>query len=94
METDFYANDTSALMIQADLETMREEEFKNIKTSVTPRAQAEIVWLPTSETGALVLIGGTSMNYEQRLNQSTYPTTQVEIWVFEPSRLSGILVLT
>ena len=94
METDFYANDTTALMIQADLKITKDEVFKNIKTSVTPRALAEMVWLPTSEKGALVLIGGTSMNYEQRLKSPKFSTTQVESWVFEPSRLSGTLVLT
>ncbi|ETN38351.1 uncharacterized protein HMPREF1541_06386 [Cyphellophora europaea CBS 101466] len=57
---DSSANVTANTMIQVDMSTMRDEEWTNLTLpdEVRPRANAELVWLPVSERGVLVAVGG------------------------------------
>jgi hypothetical protein len=54
------ANTTADSLITVNMGTMRLETWQNMSlpTSVAPRANAELVWLPVSESGVLIAIGG------------------------------------
>lgn len=57
--TDF-ADTPANSLIEIDMSTMRSEKWTNssLPSSITPRANAELVWLPVSDQGVLVAIGG------------------------------------
>lgn len=57
---DSSANVTANTLIQVDMSTMRAEEWTNITIpdDIPPRANAELVWVPVSDRGLLVAIGG------------------------------------
>ncbi|KIV94582.1 hypothetical protein PV10_02335 [Exophiala mesophila] len=57
---DSSANVTANTLIQVDMSTMRNEEWTNITIpdNIPARANAELVWVPASERGILVAIGG------------------------------------
>ena len=69
-------NITSNVLITVDMTTMRAENWTNssIPDSVQGRADAELVWIPVSGSGALVAIGGVvdpvSLEVTQTLNQT------------------------
>lgn len=54
------ANTTANSFVTVNMTTMRLETWQNmtLPTNVTPRANAELVWLPVGESGVLVAIGG------------------------------------
>lgn len=54
------ANETSDRLITVNMETMRSEEWSNttLPSNVPKRSVGELVWVPTSESGVLVAIGG------------------------------------
>ncbi|CRG83183.1 putative ATP-dependent helicase YwqA [Talaromyces islandicus] len=54
------ANTTADSLITVNMTTMRLETWQNMSlpTSVAPRANAELAWIPVSESGVLVAIGG------------------------------------
>lgn len=57
---DANANVTANTLIEVDMSEMRSEEWSNttLPDNITPRADAELVWLPVSERGVLLAIGG------------------------------------
>lgn len=57
---DSSANETANSLVQVDMSTMREEKWTNITLpdNIPPRANADLVWIPVSERGVLVAIGG------------------------------------
>ncbi|RVX66076.1 hypothetical protein B0A52_10010 [Exophiala mesophila] len=57
---DSSANVTANTLIQVDMSTMRNEEWTNITIpdNIPARANAELVWVPVSERGVLVAVGG------------------------------------
>ena len=57
---DSSANVTANTLIEVDLSTMRSEQWSNstLPYDITPRANAELVWLPVSKRGVLLAIGG------------------------------------
>lgn len=57
--TDF-ADTLANSLIEIDMSTMRAETWTNssLPSNITPRANAELVWLPVSGQGVLVAIGG------------------------------------
>ena len=57
---DSSANVTANALITVDMSTMRSEKWSNttLPAEITPRANAELVWLPVSERGVLLAIGG------------------------------------
>lgn len=59
-DNDFSANITSNSLITVDMSTMREEEWKNhtIPDRIPGRTSGELVWVPVSDSGVLVAIGG------------------------------------
>lgn len=54
------ANTTANTLITVDMSVMRHETWTNdtLPDNIPGRANAELVWLPVSESGALVAIGG------------------------------------
>ena len=65
----------SNTMIQVDMSAMREEKWANftLPDEITPRANAELIWLPVSDRGVLVAIGGVTQPeeiYPTGLNES------------------------
>jgi hypothetical protein len=60
MTTQYRANITANSLIRVDMSTMRAEKWSNITLpdNVPGRANAEIAWIPVSESGALIAIGG------------------------------------
>jgi hypothetical protein len=54
------ANVTSDRMIKVDMSSMRENKWSNLSLPayVPARANAELVWIPVAQAGALVAIGG------------------------------------
>ncbi|KAB8213063.1 hypothetical protein BDV33DRAFT_210572, partial [Aspergillus novoparasiticus] len=54
------ANMSAPTLIGVDLSKMRDEEWTNMSlpNDITTRANAQVVWLPVSAQGALVVIGG------------------------------------
>ncbi|EXJ76080.1 uncharacterized protein A1O5_00588 [Cladophialophora psammophila CBS 110553] len=56
------ANVTANTLIQVDMSVMRSEKWTNatLPDNIQPRANAELVWIPVSEKGVLVAIGGVS----------------------------------
>ena len=57
---DASASVTANTLIEVDLSTMRDEQWSNttLPDDIEPRANAELVWLPVSERGVLIAIGG------------------------------------
>lgn len=57
---DSSANVSANTMIQVDMSVMRSEKWTNITLpdNIPPRANAELVWIPVSDQGVLVAIGG------------------------------------
>ncbi|KAL1968405.1 hypothetical protein VTN77DRAFT_1934 [Rasamsonia byssochlamydoides] len=55
-----FANTTANTLITVDMSVMGEETWTNdtLPDNILGRANAELVWLPVSESGALVAIGG------------------------------------
>lgn len=55
----YQANETSDRLITVDMSDWRQPKFANDSIEgATGRANAELVWLPVSEAGVLVAIGG------------------------------------
>lgn len=54
------ANTTANTLISVDMSTMRNEQWRNSTQPdyIPGRADAELVWVPVSESGILVAIGG------------------------------------
>jgi hypothetical protein len=54
------SNVTADSMITVNMTTMRAETWQNdtLPSNITGRANAELVWIPASESGVLVAIGG------------------------------------
>jgi hypothetical protein len=59
-ENNYSANITSDKLISVDMSTMREEVWSNhsLPDNVPGRVNGELVWIPVSESGVLVAIGG------------------------------------
>ncbi|OAP62255.1 hypothetical protein AYL99_04458 [Fonsecaea erecta] len=59
---DSSANVTANTLIEVDMSVMRSEKWTNttLPDNIPPRANAELVWIPVSEKGVLVAIGGVS----------------------------------
>jgi hypothetical protein len=59
-EGDQSANTTANSMITLNMTTMRVESWQNssLPSSIPGRANAELVWLPVSQSGVLIAIGG------------------------------------
>ncbi|KIW84238.1 hypothetical protein Z517_03488 [Fonsecaea pedrosoi CBS 271.37] len=59
---DSSANVTADTLIEVDMSVMRSEKWTNttLPAEIQPRANAELVWLPVSDKGVLVAIGGVS----------------------------------
>ncbi|KAH8704211.1 hypothetical protein BGW36DRAFT_394341 [Talaromyces proteolyticus] len=90
------ANTTSNSFITVNMTTMRLETWQNLTlpSTVTGRANAELVWLPVSDSGVLVAIGGV-INPEilkadrnltvddARASNNTSPTFMTEIPVYD-----------
>ncbi|KIW42040.1 uncharacterized protein PV06_05627 [Exophiala oligosperma] len=57
---DSSANQTANTLIEVDMSVMRDEKWTNttLPDNIQPRANAELVWIPVSEKGVLVAIGG------------------------------------
>lgn len=57
---DSSANLTANTLITIDMSTMRSEKWTNttLPDNIPPRANAELAWIPVSEKGVLVAIGG------------------------------------
>jgi len=57
---DSSANVTANTLITVDMSTMRSERWTNatLPDNIPPRANAELAWIPVSEKGVLVVIGG------------------------------------
>jgi hypothetical protein len=57
---DSSANVTANTLITVDMSTMRSEKWTNttLPDNIQPRANAELAWIPVSEKGVLVAIGG------------------------------------
>ena len=57
---DASASVTANTLIEVDLSTMRSEQWSNttLPADIQPRADAELVWLPVSERGVLIALGG------------------------------------
>ncbi|KEF63240.1 uncharacterized protein A1O9_01217 [Exophiala aquamarina CBS 119918] len=57
---DSSANVTAKTLITVDMSTMRSEKWTNttLPDNIPPRANAELAWVPVSEKGVLVAIGG------------------------------------
>ncbi|KAL9111128.1 MAG: hypothetical protein Q9227_004391 [Pyrenula ochraceoflavens] len=83
-------------LISVDMSTMRKEKWTNttLPSSVKPRANAELAWVPISSSGILVAIGGvvnpeeifvgTGLNKTQlQQSQSTSPGFMTQIPVFD-----------
>lgn len=72
-------------LIIADLTVRGEETFRNesLPNHVIARSQAEMVWLPTGGEGALVVIGGTSMTYNQSSGLEKFSQSTVDEWETE-----------
>lgn len=60
IENDYSANTTSDRLITVDMSTMREEVWSNdtLSDKAPGRVNGELVWIPVSEAGVLVAIGG------------------------------------
>lgn len=75
-EGDQSANTTANTLITVDMSVMRNETWTNdtLPDNIPGRANAELVWLPVSESGALVAIGGVinpeSLTVTQGLTES------------------------
>jgi hypothetical protein len=56
------ANTTANTLLKVDLTAMQEMRWSNysLPSFIDARADAEMVWLPISEQGALVVLGGTA----------------------------------
>lgn len=54
------ANKSANTLIEIDMSTMRDEVWTNytLPDNVLPRANAQLAWIPVSQKGALVAIGG------------------------------------
>lgn len=59
-ENDYSADTISDKMIKVDMSTMREEVWSNhsLPDKAPGRVNGELVWIPVSESGVLVAIGG------------------------------------
>ncbi|KIW20774.1 hypothetical protein PV08_01352 [Exophiala spinifera] len=57
---DSSANQTANTLIEVDMSEMRNEKWTNttVPDNIQPRANAELVWIPVSDKGVLVAIGG------------------------------------
>lgn len=78
------ANEQSNFLVSVDMSTMGEEKWTKtpLPKDIAGRSQAELAWLPVSEQGALVVIGGTSMTYQQsEQTERTFSKSQVDKWV-------------
>ena len=55
-----FADTPANTLIEIDMSTMRSEKWTNntVPSTVPPRANAELVWIPVSTQGVLVAIGG------------------------------------
>jgi Kelch motif len=63
---DASANTTAGTLIQVDMSVMRSEEWTNttLPDNILPRADADLVWLPVSQNGVLLAIGGVTATEE------------------------------
>lgn len=54
------ANLTASTLISVNMTTMRDEIWENdtLPDTIPARANAELVWIPISESGALIAMGG------------------------------------
>lgn len=54
------ANVTANTLISVNMTTMRDEKWENdtLPDNIPARANAELVWIPVSESGALIAMGG------------------------------------
>ncbi|KAJ9498214.1 hypothetical protein H2202_006365 [Exophiala xenobiotica] len=80
---DSSANQTANTLIQVDMSVMRSEKWTNttLPDNIAPRANAELVWLPVSDQGVLVAIGGVTAPEEiwpAGLNSSQTSTSQAQ----------------
>ncbi len=66
------ADQLSLTMIEIDMTTQGKEKWKNstLPNSVPGRANAELVWVPVSEKGILVAIGGVVFPAYANVNQT------------------------
>lgn len=100
---DSSANATANTLIQVDMSTMRGEKWTNttLPDNITPRANAELVWVPVSDHGVLVAIGGVSQPEEiypagltaaqTAQSQSQSPTFMTSLPVYDVSSSSWYL---
>ena len=80
---DSSANQTANTLIQVDMSVMRSEKWTNttLPDDIAPRANAELVWIPVSDQGVLVAIGGVTAPEEiwpAGLNSSQTSTSQAQ----------------
>jgi hypothetical protein len=80
---DSSANVTANTLIEADMSTMRDEKWTNttLPDNITTRANAELVWIPVSDKGILIAIGGVTAPEEiwpQGLNASQTSESEAE----------------
>lgn len=92
---DSSASTPANTMIQVDMATMREEKWTNLTLpdEITPRANAELIWIPVAERGVLVAIGGvtepeeifpTGLNDTQRSHsESISPSFMTSIPIYD-----------
>lgn len=90
---DSSANVTSNTLIEIDMSTMRDEKWTNttLPDNIVPRANAELVWLPVSDNGVLIAIGGVTDPEEiwaSGLNQTQQSQSEAE----SPSLMTSIPV--
>jgi hypothetical protein len=72
------ADVTANTLIEVDMSVMRAEEWSNstLPDHIVPRADAELVWLPVSERGVLIAIGGVTSPEE--ISPMGLDQTQIE----------------
>lgn len=73
------ANVTANTLIEVDMSTMRAEKWTNhsLPNFVPGRANAELVWIPVSQSGVLVAIGGV-VNPEEIYPAGPSPAQQTQ----------------
>lgn len=81
--SEYTGDKISNYLITADLSTNIGEKWENstLPDDIKGRALAEVAWLPVSNNGVLVVIGGTSMTYDQSESYGLHSESQVDKWV-------------
>ncbi|KIX00478.1 uncharacterized protein Z518_10618 [Rhinocladiella mackenziei CBS 650.93] len=80
---DSSANQTANTLIEVDMSTMRSEKWTSntLPDHVQPRANAELVWIPVSDKGVLIAVGGVTSPEEvwaSGLNDSQISESEAE----------------